>query len=77
MINFLKKIFGKPEKPVTKEFTDQEYELDYELKSKGLENILGKMHSTVGHSIIPFAVGGAVDMYYTKLKLSITQLIFL
>ena len=31
---------------------------------KGLENVLGKMHDLVGHTIIPFAVGGAVDMYY-------------
>jgi hypothetical protein len=47
-----------------REFTEQEHELDYEQKSKGLENVLGKMHDLVGHAIIPFAVGGAVDMYY-------------
>jgi hypothetical protein len=64
MMNFLKRLFGKSEKPVTKEFTEQEYELDYELKSQGMENVLGKMHDLVGHAIIPFSVGGAVDMYY-------------
>lgn len=64
MMNFFKKLFGKSDKPVPKEFTAQEHELDYELKSKGLENVLGKMHDLVGHAIIPFAVGGAVDMYY-------------
>ncbi|WP_153798764.1 suppressor of fused domain protein [Foetidibacter luteolus] len=64
MINFLKKLFGKPDKTEPKEFTGQEYELDYEQKLQGLENILGKMHDLVGHAIIPFAVGGAVDMYY-------------
>jgi hypothetical protein len=64
MINLLKKLFGKTGKPQPKEFTEQEYELDYELKSKGLETVLGKMHDLVGHAIIPFAVGGAVDMYY-------------
>jgi len=63
-MSFLKKIFGKADKPESKEFTEQEYELDYELKSKGLENVLGKMHDLVGHAIVPFAVGGAVDMYY-------------
>lgn len=63
-MNFLKKLLGKSVKPVPKEFTDQEYELDYELKSRGLENVLGKMHDLVGHAIIPFAIGGAVDMYY-------------
>lgn len=63
-MNFFKKLLGKSNKPEPKEFTEQEYELDYELKSKGLENVLGKMHNLVGHAIIPFAVGGAVDMYY-------------
>ncbi len=64
MMNFLKKLFGKSDKPTPKEFTEQEHELDYEQKSQGLENVLGKMHDLVGHAIIPFAVGGAVDMYY-------------
>lgn len=63
-MSFFKKIFGKADKPEPKEFTEQDYELDYELKSKGLENVLGKMHHLVGHAIVPFAVGGAVDMYY-------------
>lgn len=63
-MGFLKKLFGKKEEPIIKEFTEEEYEKDYELKSEGLENVLGKMHHLVGHAIIPFAVGGAVDMYY-------------
>lgn len=63
-MSFFKKLFGKKEKPTPREFTEQEYELDYEQKSKGLEDVLGKMHEVVGHAIIPFAVGGAVDMYY-------------
>ena len=61
MIDFIKRLFGK-KKP--KEFTEEESEKDYELKSQGLESVLGKMHNLVGHAIIPFAVGGAVDMYY-------------
>lgn len=48
----------------TKEFTDDEADKHYEMKSKGLENILGKSHELVGHAIIPFEIGGAVDMYY-------------
>jgi len=63
-MSFLKRLFGKKERPVEKEFTEEEHEKDYGLKSKGLENILGKMHALVGHAIIPFSVGGAVDMYY-------------
>jgi hypothetical protein len=61
-MNLFKKLFGKKE--VKKEFTQEEYDKDYELKSTGLEKVLGKSHNLVGHAIIPFEVGGAVDMYY-------------
>lgn len=64
MLNFLKKLFGIAHQQAAKDFTEQEYETDYELKLQGLENVLGKMHDLVGHAIISFAVGGAVDMYY-------------
>lgn len=63
-MSFFKRLFGKAEKPMPREFTEQEYELDYKQKSKGLEDLLGKMHGLVGHAIIPFSIGGAVDMYY-------------
>jgi len=64
MLNFIKRFLSKKEKQPVREFSEGEYETDYELKSQGLENVLGKMHELVGHAIIPFAVGGAVDMYY-------------
>jgi hypothetical protein len=64
MINFIKKLFGKSEKPVVKEYSEDDHMLDYEQKLKGLEDVLGKMHDLVGHAVIPFALGGAVDMYY-------------
>ena len=54
------KLFGKKE--TKKEFTQEEYDKDYELKMAGLEAVLGKSHELVGHAIIPFDVGGAVDM---------------
>lgn len=44
-------------------FSNQEYSLHYELKKTGLERILGKMDEMVGHAVIPFQVGGAVDTY--------------
>ncbi len=47
-----------------KEFSDTEYRSHSEAKEKALERILGPMHKMVGHAIIPFQVGGAVDMYY-------------
>jgi len=60
-MNILKKIFGKKE--IKKEFTQEEYDKDYELKMVGLEHVLGKSYHLVGHAIIPFEIGGAVDMY--------------
>lgn len=49
-----------------KKYTNEEYEIDYELKTQGLENIFGPMFNIVGHAVIPFAIGGSVDMYYFK-----------
>ena len=64
---FFKKIFvgKKKNEPMPEQkFSNEEWEKDYEEKEKALENILGKMYEIVGHAIIPFSVGGAVDMYY-------------
>ncbi|MBC7848400.1 MAG: suppressor of fused domain protein [Chitinophagaceae bacterium] len=66
-MSFFKKLFGKQikEEPIPqKEFSEEQHDRDYEEKKKGLEDVLGKMHGLVGHAIIPFEVGGAVDMYY-------------
>ena len=66
-MSIFKKLFGgkKKEEPLPEqEFSQEQYDRDYEEKSKGLEHVLGKMHDLVGHAIIPFSVGGAVDMYY-------------
>ena len=35
-MGFLKRLFGKKEMPIEKEFTAEEHEKDYELKSDGL-----------------------------------------
>jgi Suppressor of fused protein (SUFU) len=66
-MSFFRKLFGgqKKEEPISgQEFTQEQYDKDYEEKEKGLETVLGKMNGIVGHAIIPFEVGGAVDMYY-------------
>jgi hypothetical protein len=66
-MSFFKKLFGgqKKEEPIPEqEFSQEQYDKDYEEKEKGLEDVLGKMYGMVGHAIIPFSVGGAVDMYY-------------
>lgn len=36
----------------------------YEHKSRLMEATLGKEHDTVMHAIIPYAIGGALDLYY-------------
>lgn len=68
-MNFFKKLFGgkkKNEESAAPEFSQEQYDKDYEDKKQGLENVLGEMYEMVGHAIIPFAVGGAVDMYYFR-----------
>jgi hypothetical protein len=49
------------EKP---QFSEEERDRHYEAKEAALERILGPMHDMVGHAIVPFQIGGAVDMYY-------------
>lgn len=46
------------------EISEEEYNRHYEAKQAALETILGRMHEVVGHAIIPFHIGGTVDMYY-------------
>ncbi len=36
----------------------------YEEKSSRMEGILGKEHDMVMHAIIPYAIGGGLDLYY-------------
>jgi hypothetical protein len=36
----------------------------HETKSEYLESLLGKEHNMVMHAIVPFSVGGALDLYY-------------
>lgn len=36
----------------------------YEEKSRIMESLLGKEHDMVMHAIIPYAVGGGLDLYY-------------
>lgn len=62
MFESIKNIFGK--KNTEQKFSNEIYEKHYEAKQKAIERILGKMHDSVGHAIIPFQVGGTVDMYY-------------
>ena len=61
MLAWLKKIWPFGKRP---DFDAERWEEHTEAKEAGLERILGPMDDTVGHALIPFCVGGAVDMYY-------------
>lgn len=50
--------FGK------KEFGSEEYEAWGEAMQAAMERVLGPMEDLVGHALIPFQIGGPVDMYY-------------
>lgn len=66
-MSFFKNLFNKKDQNSAvseKELAEQQEAKNYEQKVAALEQVLGKMHDTVGHSIIPFALGGSVDMYY-------------
>lgn len=60
-MSFFDKIFGKKK---TNDRIDEELDQFYLDKDKFLEESLGKQTPTVGHAIISFEAGGAVDMYY-------------
>lgn len=61
-MGFFNKLFGKKQK--SEEISEQQFDEFFNLKEKAMENILGEMYGVVGHAIIPFQIGGAVDMYY-------------
>ncbi len=64
-MKFLKKIFNKKSGEAdSSDPSEEEAAAFYEEKSALIEKILGNSAGVVGHAIIPFSVGGAVDMYY-------------
>jgi hypothetical protein len=46
------------------QFSADEYQRYEDAKKAALERILGPMHDSVGHAIVPFKAGGTVDMFY-------------
>ncbi len=61
-MNFIKKLFGKKNKEV--EISDDQLNEFFQLKERAMVNMLGEMYELVRHAMIPFQIGGAVDMYY-------------
>lgn len=59
---------SKPRRPSRKTkpksaFSDKDHSKFYKLKEAGMTRVLGPMYELVGHAIVPFQVGGPVDMY--------------
>lgn len=64
MLSFLKKLFGpRTPKPPTPEQIAAAEKWQEE-KSRLMEGLLGPEHDQVMHAIIPYAVGGGLDLYY-------------
>lgn len=61
MFDWLKKSFGLGKEAG---FSDERCDEHYEAKQAAMERVLGPMDELVYHAIIPFELGGAVDMYY-------------
>ncbi|HIJ71282.1 MAG TPA: hypothetical protein HPP87_07960 [Planctomycetes bacterium] len=61
MLGLLKRLFFGRKRKIFSSERLEEYD---KAKKEALERILGPMDDIVGHAIIPFYVGGAVDMYY-------------
>ncbi|QDU09418.1 suppressor of fused domain protein [Gimesia aquarii] len=58
MWNWIKRIFSR------ETYDEAAAEQWYEEKSNLMEHVLGKEHDMVMHSLIPYAVGGALHGYY-------------
>jgi hypothetical protein len=66
MFGFLKSIFGGKSSPHGRAdaASVEDSEKWYDHKSALMEEVLGKEHTHVMHAIIPFAIGGGLDLYY-------------
>jgi hypothetical protein len=64
MFNRLKKLFGSRKETPSKDATAKLAEAWQDQKSTLMEAILGREHDMVMHAIIPYAIGGGLDLYY-------------
>lgn len=60
------RFFKKPkaEPPPPEDYDEEAENAWYEQKSEYMQSILGAEHDMVMHAIIPFAIGGGLDLYY-------------
>jgi hypothetical protein len=64
MFNRLKKLFGQKPPSLPEVYDEVAAREWYEHKSLIMEKTMGKQHNIVMHAIIPYAVGGGLDLYY-------------
>lgn len=62
MLNWLKRLFS--DQPSEPDLDDAEEEAWAKKKEEILESLLGPMHDMVMHAIIPYGIGGGLDLYY-------------
>ena len=62
-MSFLKRLFSRKEEPA-EPYDEQAEQAWDKAKSEFMESVLGKEHDMVMHAIIPYAVGGGLDLYY-------------
>ncbi len=62
MFEMLKRLFRREE--VVEEVDEAAAQEWDEEKSRMMEDILGKEHDLVMHALIPYAIGGGLDLYY-------------
>jgi len=64
MFNRIREFLGLSSTPVPSEDAERLAAEWYDRKSSLMEAILGPEHNTVMHALIPYAVGGGLDLYY-------------
>jgi hypothetical protein len=64
MFDRLKKLFQKPSPPSPTAADEAAAHAWYEQKQAVMERLMGKQHDIVMHAIIPYAIGGGLDLYY-------------
>lgn len=64
MFKRLKQLFGSKKETLSDEEAAKLAEAWHDQKSKLMEALLGREHDMVMHAIIPYAIGGGLDLYY-------------
>lgn len=64
MLNRIKQLFGLSKAPVVDDAAEKLAAEWYDRKTSMMEAILGPEHNMVMHALIPYAVGGGLDLYY-------------